>query len=120
MIRLRKGGVAIDNRAVGKTLYLRNLFIGGTHDLVRSGKRPTIHGSGAWSRIREYAYTDQRTPTGKPPYESGDRLFRTWSLIDGELSRDPEPVVSIERDTSPPTPDLHERHMRNELLSYEG
>ena len=59
-------------------------------------------------------------PTGDPPYESGDRLFRTWSLTDGALSRDPEPVVSIERDASSPPQDLLERHIWNELLFYDG
>jgi len=120
VIELRRGGLAIDNRSAAKTLYLRNLFVRGTRDLVRSGDHPPIRGSGEWSCIREYAYTDQRVPDGRPPYRPGDRLFRTWSLIDGELSRAPEPVVSVDRDAASPPTDLLERHIWSERLSYEG
>jgi hypothetical protein len=119
-IELRGGGLAIDNRAAAKTLYLRNLYIRGARDLVHSGSRPPIRSSGQWSRVCEYAYSDQRTPVGRPPYRPGDRLFRTWSLIDGELGRAPEPVVSIQNNASPPPSDLLGRHTWNELLSYEG
>ena len=120
VIELRRGGLAIDNGSPGKTLYLRNLFVRGTRDLVRSGERPPIRGSGEWSCIREYAYTDQRVPDGRPPYRPGDRLFRTWSLIDGELSRVPEPVGLVDRDAASPPSDLLERHIWSERLSYEG
>ena len=120
VIKLRRGGLAIDNKSTAKTLYLRNLYVQGAQDLVRSGDRPAIRGDGEWSRIREYAYTDQRDPKEKPPYQSGDKWFRTWSLIDGELSRTPEPVVLIKRDASPPPNDLLERHIWNEWLSFEG
>ncbi len=120
VIKVRRGGVAIDNQSAAKTLYLRTLFLRGTRDLVRSGDRPPIRGSGEWSCIREYTYTDQRLPDGRPPYRPGDRLFRTWSLVDGAMSRTPEPVVSVERDASPPPSDLLERHTWNERPSCEA
>jgi len=119
IIELRGGGLAVDNRSAGKTLYLRNVYVRNAAELVRSGARPPIRGSGGWVRIREYAYTDQYLPKGRPPYRAGDRQFRMWSLIDGKLSRAAEPLVSIEKDASPPLADLLERHTWNERLSCE-
>lgn len=119
IIELRGGGLAVDNRSAGKTLYLRNVYVRNAAELVRSGARPPIRGSGGWSRIREYAYTDQRLPEGRPPYRAGDRQFRMWSLIDGKLSRAAEPLVSVQKDAPPPPADLLERHTWNERLSCE-
>jgi hypothetical protein len=120
IIELRGGGLAVDNASAGKTLYLRNVYVRNAAELVRSGTCPPIRGSGGWCRIREYACTDQHLPKGRPPYRAGDRQFRMWSLIDGNLSRDPEPLVSIENDAPPPPADLLRRHTWNERLSCEG
>jgi len=119
IIELRGGGLAVDNRSAGKTLYLRNVYVRNAAELVRSGACPPVRGCGGWTRIREYAYTDQRLPEGRPPYRAGDRQFRMWSLIDGKLSRAAEPLVSVQKDAPPPPADLLQRHTWNERLSCE-
>ncbi|MBN1673176.1 MAG: hypothetical protein JXR37_19180 [Kiritimatiellae bacterium] len=119
-IELRRGGLAFDNAEAAKTFYARNVYVKGATELVKSGNRPAVTGAGAWSRIAEYAYTDQRTPAGKPPYASGDRQFRTFSLVNGELGQKPEPICLVEINAAPPPADLASRHVWPELPSYEG
>ena len=119
-IELRRGGLAIDNIAAAKTLYLRNLYVKGTEELVQSGTQPVLKGSGSWVRLREYAFSDQRLPKGKPPYQKGDRKFRVFGLIDGRLSRDAEPIQAVENQAAAPPADLLTRHLWVDLPSYEG
>jgi hypothetical protein len=118
-IELRQGGLAIDNVAAAKTVYLRNLYVKGTTELVQSGKQPVLKSSGTWSRVAEYAYSDQRPPKHGLPYKERERHFRVFSLIDGKLSRDPEPIRAVENNASPPA-DLVSRHLWTDLPSYEG
>jgi hypothetical protein len=120
VVELGKGGLVFDNVNAAKTFYLRNVYVKGANELVKSGKQPAIEGAGQWTRIREYAYTDQADPKGKPPYSARDRIFRTYSLIDGALGRVPEPVCSIEKNSSAPPSDLVSRHLWTALPSYEG
>ena len=119
-IELRQGGVAFDNVAAAKTIYLRNLYFKGTTELVRSDKQPVLRGSGSWVRLREYAYSDQRLPKEKPPYQKGDRKFRVFSLIDGRTSHDAEPIHAVEDNAGAPPADLLSRHLWRDLPSYEG
>lgn len=118
-IELKRGGPAVAD-AAGRTVYLRNVYVGGTSELVLGGSQPTVTGSGVWSRIAEYAYADQTTPPDAPNYKPGARWFRTWSLLDGKLSRTPEPVTTIEPNAGEPPADLASRHLWTELPSYEG
>lgn len=119
-IELRKGGLAIDNTPEAKTLYLRNVYIKGADGLVKSGAEDAVEGAGGeWSRIREYVYTDQRLPGEKPAYGDSDNFFRTFSLIDGTLSREAQPVCVIESAAAAPA-DLLSRHVWENLPSYEG
>jgi hypothetical protein len=119
-VELTNGGLAFDNVSAAKTLYLRNVYVRGTTDLVRCSKQPVAKGSGTWSRIAEYAYTDQSLPKDRPPYTERDRRFRVYSLVDGHLSHDPEPIRTVETNSAPPPPDLVSRHLWTDLPSYEG
>lgn len=118
-VELRGGGTAFDNVRAARTMYLRNVYVAGTPDLIHSGEKPVVTGAGAWTRIAEYAYTDQTTPEGRPPYQPRDQLLRVFSLLDGQLSRIPEPVKAIDPNHAPP-PDLVARHLWDELPLYEG
>jgi len=125
VIELEKGGVAFDNAEAAKSIYLRNVYVKGTRELVKSGKQPAVTGAGGWNRIAEYVYTDQRTPPGDAPYANASRKnrmlnVRVFSVIDGEVSRTPEPVRVIEPNTAPPPVDLVRRHVWNTLPAYEG
>jgi len=112
-------GLAIDN-SKGKSLYLRNIYVTGTSELVKSKDCATVEGAGVWSRIAEYTYTEQTTPSGDPPYEDGDSFFRVFSVLDGAVSRVREPVLRIEPNVGGPPADLVRRHVWTELPSYEG
>ncbi len=120
VVELADGGLAFDNTDAAKTIYLRNIFVKGADELVRSGTSPAVQGEGEWTRIAEYACNDQTDPQGKPPYSARDRFFRTFSLIDGALGREPQPVCSIEKNSPPPPGDLVSRHLWKALPSYEG
>ena len=112
------GGPAIDN-ADGLTVYLRNVFVKGANALVQSADLPGVTGAGQWSRLAEYAYTDQRTPEDRPPYQAHYKVFRVFSLLDGEVSRAAEPVTRVEAAGAPPV-DLVSRHLWAALPAYEG
>jgi len=118
-IELRNGGLAIDDVKAARTIYLRHVYVRGTTDLIRCGQQPTVTGAGQWTRIGEYAYTDQTTPEGRPPYRPKDQLLRVFSLINGVVSRTPEPLNAIEPNHAPP-PDLVARHLWDNLPSYEA
>lgn len=53
-VRVRKGGVAFKNNTspAGKNLYIRNVYVKGTDELVVSGDRAPITGGGSGSRSR--------------------------------------------------------------------
>ena len=124
VIELEKGGVAFDNAKAAKSMYLRNVYVKGTRELIKSGKQPTVTGAGDWSRIAEYAYTDQRTPPGDEPYANPSRKkrvnnVRVFSAVNGRVGRTPEPVRVIEPNAAPPA-DLVRRHVWTSLPSCEG
>ncbi|MBN1673149.1 MAG: hypothetical protein JXR37_19035 [Kiritimatiellae bacterium] len=124
-IELERGGVAFDNAKAAKSIYLRNVYVKGTRELVKSGEQPTVAGADGWSRIVEYAYTDPRTPPGDEPYANASRQnrmlnVRVFSVIDGEARREPEPVRAIEPNAAPPPADLVRRHVWTSLPSCEG
>jgi hypothetical protein len=99
----------IDNETKAKTIYLRNVSVSGSDNLVKSGGLPMVTGTGPWKLIQEYSYTNQQSPAGDPPYESGDTTFPTYSMIDGAISRTPE-IVNIASDAAAPAADLVTRH----------
>jgi len=112
-------GLVLDNDE-GKSVYIRNVSVSGTDSLIRSKNRATVTGSGAWKRIVEYSHTDQTTPSGDPPYETDDSFFRVFSVLNGSVSRTPEPAVTIEDNADAPPADLLSRHIWTQLPLYEG
>jgi len=119
-IELKEGGLAIDNRDATRTLYIRNVYVRGSTDLIHSGTQPPIRAAASWNRIREYAYTDQRFADRKPPYQAGSRRFRMWSLIDGRKSLTPEPVSVVISPSAAPPEGLVGRHLWETLPVCEG
>lgn len=117
-VEVASGETAIDN-SVGKALYLRNVFVKGGQSPLKSGEQDPLKAAGEWTRIAEYAYTDQMAPAeDDPPYEVGDHIYRMFSLIDGKLSSDPQPVIAL--DQAAPPEDLVTRHLWKELPLYTG
>lgn len=116
-IEVEGGPVVLDNKT-GKTIYLRNVFVKGASALIQSGKQEPVPASEGWNRIEEYSYNDQVAPQDDPPYEVGDNIFRVFSLIDGKLSQDPQPVLSVSQ--AEPPADLVQRHIWQELPLYTG
>lgn len=102
-------GPLIDNRK-GKAVYLRNVYAPGPGVFITSGSLPGVGGTGAWYEIAEYCYTDQSDPKDRPPYAQRDTVFRMFSLINGQTSREPQPSVQIRNDV--PTPvDYARKHL---------
>ena len=115
-IDIGDGSMAIDNGS-GRTFYMRNVYVTGTDQLIQSGNEAIVTATGTWKQIEEYAYTDQINPPGDPPYEVGDVRFRSFSVIDGVVSRTPEPVTSVVSNSSAPPADLIARHVWTNLVS---
>lgn len=100
----------------GKNLYLRNIYVGGATSLVKSATRAPLTGSGPWSRIDEYSYTDQRTTAAGQP-----NLFTTWSMIDGVTNRNAERVKLATPNTGSPPNGLLSLHLPwHGMPTYEG
>ncbi len=93
-------GLLIDNKA-GKSVYVRNVYARGAGAFIASGNLPAVGGSGSWFRIAEYCYTDQRGPRTLPP-KKNDNSFRVFNLINGQLSREAQPVATIENQSQAP------------------
>jgi hypothetical protein len=108
-IQIVGGGnpLAIDNAQM-KNLYLRNIYVTGTTNLVKSGSNSTLTGSGTWARVVEYAAND---PDGAPPYASGEQVIRTYSILNGVKSfTTQEPVKSAQSSVADPTSVVRTRH----------
>lgn len=93
-------GLLVDNKA-GKSVYVRNVYARGSGAFIASGNLPPVNGNGSWFRMAEYGYTDQREPATLPP-KKNDHSFRVFNLINGQLSRKAQPVVTIENNAQPP------------------
>lgn len=100
--------------STGKNLYVRNVFVGGATSLVQSASLPALTGTGAWSRIDEYSYTDQRTLS--PVYR-----FPSYSLIDGTTNTTAERVKMTTPNCGSPPGGLLTRHLpAHGFPIYEG
>lgn len=119
-IEVESGTAAIDNSA-GKALYLRNVFVRSSQAILQSGSQKPMESAEGWNHIEEYAYTDQSAPAqDDPPYELGDSVYRMFSVIDGKLSQDPQPLLSVNPNPSDPPEDLLSRHVWDTLPLYTG
>ncbi len=94
----------------GKSIYLKDVYIAKSSNLIKSGSRPIISQPGTWKWIKEYSYTNQqKKPADDSPYELKDEQFDTFSIIDGKISAMAEPVIDIT--SGIPPPDMHDRHV---------
>jgi len=102
------------NNPGGKNLYIRNVYVTGATNLVKSASLTALTGAGTWSRIDEYSYTDQRTT-------SGTRTFTTRSMIDGVINTTAERVKQATPNSGPPPDDLFLQHLPvHGMPVYEG
>jgi len=118
IVELESDTVAVDN-SDGLNFYIRNLFVTGSDQIIQSPSA-TVTAPGLWKRVREYVYTDQSMPSGDPPYEVGDSVFKVFNMIDGTFSRTAEPSTDILYDSSAPPIDLVSQHIYANLPAYEG
>jgi hypothetical protein len=109
----------------GHNLYLRNIYVSGTTNLVASGTNTTI-GSGTWSWIKEYSYNSTYKVSGVPPnsnYPGSSELVNGSSLIDGIVKdwTSPFPVGPfVTPNNGAPPSDLVSRHLWKSFPSYNG
>lgn len=100
--------IAFDN-TVMKNMYLRNVYVTGTSNLIKSGANATVTGTGTWKLINEYVAND---PDGTSPYSAGEQVLATYSvLLPAAASRAEQPVNSVTSSASPPPSDLLSRHV---------
>lgn len=114
---VRSSGGTVVNNSIGTTIYLRNVYVTGTNNLVQSGGQPTVTASGTWKRINEYAYSNPvafNSAAGKYPSES---------IIDGVRNAAGtalEPVTSTQSSVSAPAVDYIARHVRKQPTIDDG
>lgn len=102
--------IPFDNSDSGRSIYIRNLYVTGTSNLIKSGANATITGSGTWSLINEYSCCDQTAPA--TPYPANSTSFKTWNLFtsEGALSTTYEKATSITNNSGAPPSDIASRH----------
>ncbi len=118
VVEMGSGDVVLDNTA-GKNLYVRNVFVTGSDQLVKSPTGTTM-GSGIWKRIKEYVFTNQSVPDSGPPYAVADAYFPSFNMIEGLTNRIAEPSIDVLNNSSAPPVDLVTRHIYANLPLYEG
>ncbi len=109
-IEMKNGGTAIDN-TVAKTIYLENVFVKGASAAIKSAGHTISDGSAGWTHIEEYTYNDQRAA-------NNTKIFKTFSVIDGEVKQTPEPLTKTGNANLPD--DLLKRHILGKLPFFEG
>ena len=120
--------VAIDN-SYGKSIYVRNIYVSGTTNLVRSSTTKTS-GKGTWSLIKEYSYNNSQNVANVPPNTAYDpsnintyQILETYSLINGtnqdQTVAFPVPPNVVTNTAAPPA-DLVSRHLWKGFPSYNG
>jgi hypothetical protein len=128
-ITLRNGAgrVAISNpgdgTSSGKTLYLRNVYVTGTTQLVQStaGAGVSAADGSRWHRIDEYAYSDQRGRGEGFVAGTTYRSFATRSVLDGLIRTLAEPSTRLTPNADQPPADLISRHLpAGGFPYYEG
>ena len=94
------GGTCFDN-ANERNLYIRNVFITGTSNLISSGGFSTVTAAGTWKLINEYAYT---TPTATE--------YPQRSMVNGTVSGtgEAQPANDVTASVATPTVDYVARH----------
>lgn len=104
--------VAAFNNSSGLNIYLRNVYVTGTNNLVKSGLNVTT-GTGTWKRIDEYGFCNQAAPVGVPNFDNEVKSAST-TLMTGWTDRTPAPLNNGEMKTisnnTPPPDDLISRH----------
>jgi len=113
MIELAGGGTAIDN-AVGKNLYLENVYVRGAQAVVKSGADAPVAGvNGGWTHLERYAYCNRTAPPKDGGW--GKRLAPSDALIDGRVAKKVPPKLG--RAAAPPA-DLLARHLWGKIPQY--
>lgn len=102
----RGSGPAVDN-SLGKTIYLRNVWLAGASHAVRSRAQLVGACSGPWSRVSEYSHCDSTPQHGEA----------SQSLIEGKLTQ--EEVVAVQTNAGEPPPDVLRQHVWDRLPSFE-
>ncbi|NOY91899.1 MAG: hypothetical protein GXP55_11940 [Deltaproteobacteria bacterium] len=110
VIRHSGSGPVVDN-ALGKTLYMRNVYIQSDRTLIQSGSETVDSTSLSWQHIREYAYANRRTST----MDGVDT--KSYTIIDGVISQ--AGVTDVVSSDTPPQ-DLVTRHLPGLLPHFEG
>jgi len=113
VIELQRGGPAFDD-AVGKNLYLRNVYVKGTDRLVAEPGW-SADGMGEWKRIDEYCFVDRYEHTG--PYAYRTTKLPSVTVVDGTVGKSvPSKITSF---ADAPPDDLVSRHVWESLPSFE-
>lgn len=114
------GGATAFVNASGKSMYMRNVYMRGTNNLIQTGTQPVVSGSGTWKRVHEYAVCDQSgsaIPWGTAP--TGTNILPHYVLINGALSRTQIAANSIESSVNAPPATHVSRHIAT-IPSLDG
>ena len=92
--RITSSALLFDNTVL-KGLYLRNIYVSGTNDLIKSGVN-TITAAGTWKKINEYCCNDLRGADIPPDSGfTGSGVLQHFSMIEGTVAHVQEPINSI-------------------------
>lgn len=104
------GGVAVDN-TVAKSMYLRNVWMRGTSQLIKVGNT-TYSGSGTWKRVHEHCANDMSgTVINAGAAPTGSRTMAHFGVLNGTSVRSVILANSIQSTLDSAPVDLLTRHL---------
>lgn len=89
-------------------LYIENVYITGTDNIIQTNNDPVKTYSGTWKRIKRYSYNPIYNVA--PPYTVGSHFFRSYMVLDGAASFSQKEYVDIQSNSTSPDIDFYDFH----------
>ncbi|MBN1676661.1 MAG: hypothetical protein JXR37_36795 [Kiritimatiellae bacterium] len=112
-IALSAGGTALDN-AVGKNLYMENVYVRGATAVLQSAGDPPVPCGSGWTHIAEYRYCNKGVESVDGGW--GKLVCPSDALIDGQVTK--QTALRANAAAAAPPSDLVERHLWGKLPEY--
>lgn len=97
-----------------RNIYLRNVHVTGTDNLIKSASLPTFTVRGTWKRIFEYGYSNTRDPALHPSIQ-----IETWNLINKAKKQGGEVRGAVTTSNAAPTEKFIVKHVWGKLPSID-
>ncbi|WP_437201388.1 sugar-binding protein [Planctomicrobium sp. SH664] len=112
---------AIDNSAA-ESIYMRNVYVSGAANVIKSGSQAAVAASGTWTRVNEYAYADPEnhanewTPSENLAVDGRARIYNSNGSTITELAE----IVNVDTNVAAPPSYLLSQHLIPDLPDFRN